>query len=128
MPRPKNGYHNAAGQPVPGTHDPINRFMDKTALMHRAYNRGKDGMPLYDRAAIDIGSTGRVHITTLIFLVNKPFRGEQLGVSAITCPPPVAGNLSIASCTSQIIDTAGSDRPWITSDGKHVQACLHFLP
>ncbi len=36
MPRPKNGYVNAAGQPVPGTHDPINRFMDKTALMHWA--------------------------------------------------------------------------------------------
>jgi len=76
-------------------------------------------------AAIDIGSTGRVHITTLIFLVNKPFRREQLGVSAITCPPPVAGNLSIPSCTSQIIDTAGSDRPWITSDGKRVYISYH---
>ena len=41
MPRPKNGYVNAAGQPVPGTHDPINRFMDKTALMHWATTGAK---------------------------------------------------------------------------------------
>ena len=72
MPRPKNGYHNAAGQPVPGTHDPINRFMDKTALMHWAYNRGKDGMPLYDRAAIDIGST--VHHMAELDLKGRPDR------------------------------------------------------
>ena len=75
-------------------------------------------------ADIDVGSTGRVHITTLIFLL-KPINGAQLGVSAITCPPPVAGNLSIASCTAQIIDTTGSDRPWITSDGKHVYISYH---
>jgi hypothetical protein len=75
-------------------------------------------------ADVDVGSTGRVHITTLIFLLN-PINGAQLGVSAITCPPPVAGNLSIASCTAQIIDTTGSDRPWITSDGKHVYISYH---
>ncbi len=75
-------------------------------------------------ADIDIGSTGRVHITTLIFL-QKPINGAQLGVSAITCPPPVAGNLSVADCTAQIIDTTGSDRPWITSDGKHVYISYH---
>lgn len=75
-------------------------------------------------ADVDVGSTGRVHITTLIFLL-KPVNGAQLGVSAITCPPPVAGNLSIASCTAQIIDTTGSDRPWITSDGRHVYISYH---
>ena len=75
-------------------------------------------------ADIDIGSTGRVHITTLIILA-KPIKGAQIGVSAITCPAPVAGNLSIASCTAQIIDTTESDRPWITSDGKHVYISYH---
>jgi hypothetical protein len=75
-------------------------------------------------AAVDIGSTGRVHITTLIFLL-KPQKGAQLGVSAITCPKPVAGNLSVAACKSQIIDTAGADRPWITSDGSHVYISYH---
>jgi hypothetical protein len=75
-------------------------------------------------ADIDIGSTGRVHITTLIILA-KPINGAQIGVSAITCRPPLAGNLSIASCTAQIIDTTESDRPWITSDGKHVYISYH---
>jgi len=76
-------------------------------------------------ADIDIGSTGRVHITTLIFLENPPLSRAQLGVSAITCPPPVAGNLSVASCTAQIIDTTQADRSWVTSDGKHVYISYH---
>ena len=75
-------------------------------------------------ADIDIGSTGRVHITTLIFLV-KPIRGAQLGVSAITCPSPSGGNLSVSSCKRQIIDTTESDRSWITSDGPHVYISYH---
>ena len=75
-------------------------------------------------ADIDIGSTGRVHVTTLIFL-QKPVKGAQLGVSAITCPRPVAGNLAVSSCTAQIIDTTQSDRPWITSDGRHVYISYH---
>jgi hypothetical protein len=72
MPRPKNGYVNAAGLAVPGTHDPINRYMDKTALMHWAHKRGKDGLPLYDRAAIDIGST--VHHMADMDLKGRPDR------------------------------------------------------
>jgi hypothetical protein len=75
-------------------------------------------------ADIDTGSTGRVHITTLIFLA-KPINGAQLGVSAITCPHPVAGNLSIASCTAQVIDTTESDRSWVTSDASHVYISYH---
>jgi hypothetical protein len=58
--------------PVPGTHDPINRFMDKTALMRWAYNRGRDGMPLYDRAAMDIGSA--VHHMAELDLKGRPDR------------------------------------------------------
>ena len=75
-------------------------------------------------ADVDIGSTGRVHITTLIFLV-KPINGAQLGVSAITCPSPVAGRLSVGSCSAQIIDTTGADRSWITSDGSHAYISYH---
>ena len=72
MPRPKNGYVNAAGQPIPGTHDPINRFMDKTALMHWAHKRGQQGLPLYDRAAMDIGSA--VHHMAELDLKGRPDR------------------------------------------------------
>lgn len=72
MPRPSDGYKNLAGQSVPGTHDPISRYMDKSALMHWAHKRGSQGLPLYDRAAIDIGST--VHHMAELDLRGRPDR------------------------------------------------------
>jgi hypothetical protein len=72
MPRPKNGYINAAGHPVPGTHDPISRYMDQTALKFWAYKRGQQGLPLFDRAAIDIGSA--VHGMAELDLKGRPDR------------------------------------------------------
>jgi hypothetical protein len=75
-------------------------------------------------ADIDFGSTGRVHMTILIILA-KPIRGAQIGVSAITCPRPSGGNLSVGSCTPQIIDTTESVRSWVTSDGPHVYISYH---
>jgi hypothetical protein len=56
MPRPKNGYLNAAGQPIPGTNDITGRYKDSGALIHWAHKQGQQGLPLYDRSAIDIGS------------------------------------------------------------------------
>jgi len=76
-------------------------------------------------ADVDIGSTGRLHISTLIFLENQTFRRAQLGVSAITCPSPASSTFSISTCTPQIIDTTTTDRPWITSDGQHVYISYH---
>jgi hypothetical protein len=76
-------------------------------------------------ADVDIGSTGRLHISTLIFLENSTFRRAQLGVSAITCPSPASGTFSIGQCTPQIIDTTTDDRPWISSDGSHVYISYH---
>ncbi len=73
-------------------------------------------------ADVDLGSTGTLHGSTLIFLVNKSFTAFQLGVSAITCP---GGGNSLANCTKQIIDTAGADRQWITSDGPQVYISYH---
>ena len=72
MPRPKNGYENAAGEKIPGTHDPISRFMDKSALMHWAHKRGEQGLPLYGRDAIDIGAT--VHAMADLDLQGHPDR------------------------------------------------------
>jgi hypothetical protein len=51
VPRPGNGFVNAAGQSVPGTHDPISRYMSRSALMHWAHKRGIEGLPLYARDA-----------------------------------------------------------------------------
>jgi hypothetical protein len=75
-------------------------------------------------ADVDFGSTGKVHITTLIILL-KPIKGAQIGVSAISCPKPLAGSVQLDGCTSQIVDTTGSDRPWVSSDGSHVYISYH---
>jgi hypothetical protein len=72
VPRPPNGYVNAAGQAVPGTHDPISRYMDRSALMHWAHKRGMEGLPLYARDAIDIGSA--VHAMADLDLKGRPDR------------------------------------------------------
>jgi hypothetical protein len=56
MPRPPDGYFNAADQPIPGTHDPISRYMDKQRLMYWAHKQGRLGIPLNNSAAINIGS------------------------------------------------------------------------
>jgi hypothetical protein len=74
---------------------------------------------------VNIGSDGTIHATSLVFLVNPTFLANntelQLGVSAITIPAD--GDLTKA--TAQIIDTAGADRPWITSDGSRVWISYH---
>jgi hypothetical protein len=76
-------------------------------------------------ADVDLGSTGTLHATSLIFLLNPTFNGQQLGVSAITCPSGASSSFSISACKQQIIDTAGADRQWITSDGSHVWISYH---
>ena len=75
-------------------------------------------------ADADFGSTGTLHMTTIIFPVNPTFRAFQVGVSAITCPN-AALSFSLSSCDSQIIDKTTADRPWITSDGSHVYIAYH---
>jgi len=75
-------------------------------------------------ADVEIGSSGRLHATTAVFLFNPTFRNAQIGVSAVTCPSPAAG-FSISQCTEQIIDTTRDDRPWITSEGPHVYISYH---
>jgi hypothetical protein len=72
MPRPKNGYVNAACQPVPGTTDITGRYKDSGALIHWAHKQGAAGLPLYDRSAIDIGSA--VHKMAELDLIGAPDR------------------------------------------------------
>ncbi|HEU5245975.1 MAG TPA: sialidase family protein [Candidatus Udaeobacter sp.] len=75
-------------------------------------------------ADVDFGSTGTLHMTTLIFLGNPTLIRGQLGVSAITCSNAASG-FNSNNCTAQIIDTTQTDRPWITSDGSHVWISYH---
>lgn len=74
---------------------------------------------------VDLGSTGTLHLTTLVGLINPQFNSGQLGVSAITCPPAQSSGFSLAGCSGQIIGTTTSDRPWIGSDGRHVYITYH---
>jgi len=48
VPTPTAGYRNKAGQKVPGTTTIIGRFKDSGALIYWAYNRGKEGLELYE--------------------------------------------------------------------------------
>lgn len=75
-------------------------------------------------ADVDIGSTGTLHATTLIFFFNPVTRITQLGVSAITCPNADTSS-HFANCTAQILDNATADRNWVTSDGRHVWISFH---
>jgi len=76
-------------------------------------------------ADVDVGSTGTLHASTLVIPVNKPFRAALISVAAITCPGATSPGFSVSSCTAKIIDLAGNDRPWITSDGAHVYISYH---
>ncbi len=75
-------------------------------------------------ADVDIGSTGTLHISTLMALFNPVGRFVQLGVSAITCPNADISN-NFANCKAQIVAITNSDRQWITSDGSHVYISVH---
>ena len=77
-------------------------------------------------ADVDLGSTGTLHATTLIFLTPPTVRSFTVGVSAITCSNGTSATLAVpGDCTSQIIDTAGADRQWITSDDRTVYISYH---
>lgn len=75
-------------------------------------------------ADIDLGSTGTLHITTLMFFPGPNFLGRQLGVSAITCLHDATAD-NFAHCTAQILDHTQADRPWVTSDGPVVYISYH---
>lgn len=77
-------------------------------------------------ADVDLGSTGTLHASTLIFITPPTLTTFQLGVSAITCAQFAPTGYAVpAPCKSQVIDTAGADRQWVTSDGQHVYISYH---
>lgn len=73
-------------------------------------------------ADLDIGSTGTIHLADLDFFFNKTFKSFTLGVSVTNCPASATGP---SGCKTQILDTAGADRPWITSNGSNVWVSYH---
>jgi hypothetical protein len=75
-------------------------------------------------ADVDLGSTGTLHASTLVFFFNPATQLKQLGVSAITCPHADTSN-NFANCTQQIIDATQADRQWVVSDGSTVYIAYH---
>jgi hypothetical protein len=75
-------------------------------------------------ADVDLGSTGTLHLTSLIFFFNPVSKIRQLGVSAVSCPNANVSN-DFAGCKRQIIDTTQADRQWITSRGSQVWIAYH---
>jgi len=73
-------------------------------------------------ADVSISSDGTLHLTTLVILINKPFRAAQIAVSAINCGQASSANIT---CAAQIVDLAGNDRPWITTDGSIIYISYH---
>jgi BNR repeat-like domain len=71
-------------------------------------------------ADIDLGSTGTLHATSLIFIG----KGGRLGVSALACRNHDTSS-DFAHCSAQIIDTTQADRQWITSRGSQVWIAYH---
>jgi hypothetical protein len=77
-----------------------------------------------DDADVDIGSTGTLHVSTLVLVFNPKLNQLQLGISSIACPGGDTSN-HYGNCTSQLLDTTKTDRPFITSDGRHVYIIYH---
>jgi hypothetical protein len=86
MPRPKDGYKNAAGISIPGTGDINGRFMDRSRLLYWAFGRGKAGhAKLYDNAALDIGTA--VHTMAELDLKASPQRDIDFYLTATLTDP-----------------------------------------
>jgi hypothetical protein len=71
-------------------------------------------------ADVELTSSGTTLLADLdLILVGNTFK---LGVSVTRCP---AGTTSPAACTTAQLDTAGADRPWITTRGSTAWVSYH---
>jgi len=72
MATPKNGYRLANGNRIPGTTTIIGRFKDSGALLHWAWNEGREGRELYQRRdeAADIGTAAHAMVEAHIKALN----------------------------------------------------------
>ena len=78
-----------------------------------------------DDGDLEIASTGTLQATSLDVLVNPAFTNGQLGISAIRCPNATGGSFDFSACKGQVIDTAGADRQWVTTDGSRSYISYH---
>src|SRR5215472_4505323 len=108
---------------------------DSTGNSEPAITFGKDGSMAVDGLAwlpfqVNLwkGSFGATPAyfgamdTDLNVSFNRNVQGVQLGVNVTRCP---AGTAAPAGCTHIFIDTAGADRPWITTAGTSAWLTYH---
>lgn len=71
MPHPTQGYRNSKGEKIPGVTTIIGRFKESGALIRWAYNRGKNGLELYDSRdkAAELGTI--VHSMVEVYINGK---------------------------------------------------------
>ena len=84
---------------------------------------GKGRINLGDGDAdVEITAAGTTLLADLDIILGPTGKFSQLGVSVTRCPAGAAGP---ADCTTSLLDQAGADRQWITSDGPNVWVAYH---
>jgi hypothetical protein len=73
-------------------------------------------------ADVEITSAGTTLLADLDLILNQNGSGVQLGVNVTRCP---AGTSGPGGCTHAFLDTAGADRPWITTAGTTAWVSYH---
>ena len=73
-------------------------------------------------ADVEVTSVGTILLADLDIIFNRTGRFTSLGVSVTRCPASATGP---ADCTSTILDTAGADRPWLTTSGTTAYVSWH---
>jgi hypothetical protein len=112
IPAQVNMWSGTAGS-IPGYFGPLDQNIGLNGDGRYAVGDGDEDF--------DVGSTGTTHFADLIFVLNKN-NNLQLGIAETNCP---AGATSPSDCHRQVLDTAGADRQWITSNGKNVWLSYH---
>jgi hypothetical protein len=73
-------------------------------------------------ADVEVTSVGTVLLADLDIIFNRTGRFTSLGVSVTRCPATATGP---PDCTSTVLDTAGADRPWLTTSGTTAYVSWH---
>src|SRR5262249_32343490 len=73
-------------------------------------------------ADVEITAAKTTLLADLDLLVNAHLNQAQIGVDVTRCPVGASGP---DDCTTTQLDTAGADRPWITSAGSNVWVSYH---
>jgi hypothetical protein len=85
--------------------------------------QGKARVNLGDGDAdVEVTSAGTILLADLDIIFNPTGTSAQLGVSVTRCLASATGP---SGCSSKVLDTAGADRPWITTIGTQAWLSYH---